>query len=72
VERLQLLQLGDEIIDFKPYGGYELFLKEDESCFDECVKKLPIINEILKPLLKQTYLQKKSIVLVLMGFETNF
>jgi hypothetical protein len=27
--------------------------------YDECVKKLPIINEILKPLLKQTYLQKE-------------
>jgi hypothetical protein len=52
-------RLGDEIIDFKPYGGYELFLTEDESCYDECVKKLPIINEILKPLLKQTYLQKE-------------
>jgi glycine/D-amino acid oxidase-like deaminating enzyme len=51
---LQLLRkrLGDERIDFKPYGGYELFLKEDESCYEECVKKLPLINEILKPLFK--------------------
>jgi hypothetical protein len=30
VERLQLLRkkLGDDTIDFKPYGGYELFLKK--------------------------------------------
>ena len=30
VQGLQLLRnrLGDEVIDFKPYGGYELFLKE--------------------------------------------
>ena len=32
-EGLQLLRkrLGDTIIDFKPYGGFELFLKEDEG-----------------------------------------
>ena len=32
---LQLLRkrLGDDAIDFKPHGGYELFLKEDESGF---------------------------------------
>ena len=30
---LQLLRkkLGDQAIDFKPHGGYELFLKEDEK-----------------------------------------
>jgi len=51
---LQLLRkrLGDERIDFKPYGGYELFLKEEESCYDECMSKLPFINEILRPLFK--------------------
>ncbi|MFT7335973.1 MAG: glycine/D-amino acid oxidase-like deaminating enzyme [Porticoccaceae bacterium] len=58
---LQLLRkrLGDEIMDFKTYGGYELFLKEDESCYDECVKKLPIINEILKPLFKADVFTKE-------------
>ena len=32
-EGLQLLRkrLGDTIIDLKPYGGFELFLKEDEG-----------------------------------------
>ena len=51
---LQLLRkrLGDDTIDFKPYGGYELFLKADESCFSECVGKLPSINEILRPLFR--------------------
>jgi glycine/D-amino acid oxidase-like deaminating enzyme len=53
-EGLQLLRkrLGDSAIDFKPYGGYELFLKEDESCYDECTRKLSFINEILRPLFK--------------------
>jgi glycine/D-amino acid oxidase-like deaminating enzyme len=58
---LQLLRkrLGDERIDFKPYGGYELFLKEDESCYEECVKKLPLINEILRPLFKAEVFAKE-------------
>ena len=51
---LQLLRkrLGDDMIDFKPYGGYELFLKADESSYNECAGKLPFINEILRPLFK--------------------
>jgi hypothetical protein len=70
LEGLRLLRkrLGDEAIDFKPYGGYELFLK-DENCYEECMNKLPFINEVLKPLLNRTCLLKKLIVLVLMGWE---
>ncbi len=51
---LQLLRknLGDAAIDFKPFGGYELFLQDDESTYQECISKLPFINEILRPLFK--------------------
>ncbi|MGQ7945679.1 NAD(P)/FAD-dependent oxidoreductase [Flavobacterium sp. WC2509] len=58
---LQLLRkrLGDAIIDFKPYGGYELFLKEDENSFSECSTKLPFINEILRPLFKADVFAKE-------------
>lgn len=58
---LQLLRkrLGDERIDFKPFGGYELFLKEDESCYNECINKLPFINEILKPLFRADVFAKE-------------
>ena len=51
---LQLLRkrIGDKALDFKPYGGYELFLKEDENTYNQCLQKLPFINEILKPLFK--------------------
>jgi hypothetical protein len=34
-------------MNFKPYGGYELFLKEDESSY-KMFGKLPFINEILR------------------------
>ncbi|MEN2402117.1 FAD-dependent oxidoreductase [Flavobacterium sp. MC2016-06] len=59
---LQLLRkrLGDQAIDFRPHGGYELFLKEDESGFNECVMKLPFVNDILKPLFKADVFTKET------------
>jgi glycine/D-amino acid oxidase-like deaminating enzyme len=59
---LQLLRkrLGDSAIDFKPHGGYELFLKEDELGFSECISKLPFINEILKQLFKADVFTKET------------
>jgi glycine/D-amino acid oxidase-like deaminating enzyme len=58
---LQLLRkrLGDAAIDFKPHGGYELFLAADESAYSECAGKLPFINEILKPLFKADVFAKE-------------
>jgi glycine/D-amino acid oxidase-like deaminating enzyme len=60
-EGLQLLRkrLGDNTLDFKPYGGYELFLKEDEITYTECLQKLPFINEIIKPLFKSEVFTKE-------------
>ncbi|WP_343695830.1 FAD-dependent oxidoreductase [Flavobacterium sp.] len=59
---LQLLRkrLGDQAIDFKPHGGYELFLKEDEFGFNECISKMSFINEILKPLFKAEVFSKET------------
>ncbi|HLA55755.1 MAG TPA: FAD-dependent oxidoreductase [Flavobacterium sp.] len=50
---LQLLRkrLGDAAIDFKPYGGYELFLNSDDS-FSDCLSKMPFINDVLRPIFK--------------------
>jgi glycine/D-amino acid oxidase-like deaminating enzyme len=58
---LQLLRkrLGDNAIDFSPHGGYELFLKEDEFGFNECISKIPFINEVLKPLFKADVFTKE-------------
>ena len=60
---LKLLRkrVGDEKLDYKPFGGYELFLKEHESTYIECLNKLPLINEILNPLFK-SYVFTKEIV----------
>ena len=58
---LQLLRkrLGDDKIDFKPHGGYELFLKDDDNTYTECLQKLPFINDILKPLFKSDVFTKE-------------
>ncbi|MGL2965590.1 NAD(P)/FAD-dependent oxidoreductase [Flavobacterium sp. XGLA_31] len=58
---LQLLRknLGDAALDFKPHGGYELFLHEDESTYAECLQKLPFINELLKPLFRNDVFAKE-------------
>ena len=58
---LQLLRrnLGDAVIDFKPYGGYELFLERDSNSFQECLLKLPFVNEILRPIFKSDVFAKE-------------
>jgi glycine/D-amino acid oxidase-like deaminating enzyme len=58
---LQLLRknLGDKSIDFRPYGGYELFLKDDESTYAECLQRLPFINGLLKPLFRNDVFAKE-------------
>lgn len=58
---LQMLRknLGDDTIDFKPFGGYELFTEQDESFFQECLRALPFVNKILRPLFKANVFNKE-------------
>lgn len=58
---LQLLRkrLGDTAIDFKPFGGYELFLDNDAEGYEECLRRMPFVNEILKPLFKADVFAKE-------------
>jgi glycine/D-amino acid oxidase-like deaminating enzyme len=60
-EGLQLLrkQLGDTVLDFKMYGGYELFLKADGDFYEQCLKKMPFVNELLQPLFKAEVFTKQ-------------
>lgn len=59
---LQLLRknLGDSAIDYKSYGGYEVFLKEDEDLYTDCISKIPLINDIVRPLFKSEVYSKVS------------
>lgn len=58
---LQLLRknLSDEAIDFRPHGGYELFLEDDDSTYTECLQKMPFINDLLRPLFKADVFEKQ-------------
>ncbi len=59
---LQLLRknLGDNAIDYKPLGGYELFLREDEAFYNDCISKIPFINDIVRPLFKSDVYSKTA------------
>lgn len=60
---LQLLResLGDKTIDFKMYGGYELFLKQDKDLYSECTDKIPLVNKMIQDIFGQdVFSQKKN------------
>jgi len=59
-EGLQLLRenLGDKRIDFRQYGGYELF--NDKDVFNECWRRKGEINELLKPIFKKDVFSFKN------------
>lgn len=59
-EGLQILRkrLGDNNLDYKPYGGYEVFLNNDND-YEKCLKNIPLINDLLKPLFKTNVFVKE-------------
>ena len=44
--------LGDNNIDYKHLGGFELFLEKEDDLFEICLSKKDQINQLLKPLFK--------------------
>ncbi len=55
INGLELLRknLGDQNIDLRTYGGYELFTLEDEELYEECLQKLPEVNDLLSQIFHQ-------------------
>lgn len=55
-EGLQLLRatLGDTTIYFQQLGGYELFTKEDSALYELCLAQKETVNQLLKPIFKDT------------------
>lgn len=53
-EGLNLLRknIGDANLGYESNGGYELFLKKDESLYNKCVLELKSINKLLFPIFK--------------------
>ncbi|MBO3115296.1 FAD-binding oxidoreductase [Winogradskyella sp. DF17] len=54
IRGLNLLRdtLGDNIIDYNGFGGYELFLENDIELFERCLAHQSKVNALLKPLFK--------------------
>ena len=48
---IQLLRqrLGDSGIDYKGWGGYEVFLREEASLYEACMEQMDRINQLLLP-----------------------
>ncbi|WP_299883144.1 FAD-binding oxidoreductase [uncultured Lacinutrix sp.] len=69
IEGLNLLRetLGDKTIDYQNNGGYELFLKKNESLFSNCLDKKNAVNTLLQPLFKQDIFKLQD---NLFGFKT--
>ena len=52
LERLRK-NLGDKNIDYKPFGGFELFLNAQKELFEKCASALPKVNLLLKSIVKK-------------------
>jgi len=48
---IQLLRqrLGDSGIDYKRWGGYEVFLAGEDSLYEQCMEQMDRINQLLLP-----------------------
>ncbi|MFZ9031871.1 MAG: NAD(P)/FAD-dependent oxidoreductase [Robiginitalea sp.] len=48
---IQLLRkrLGDSGIDYKGWGGYEVFLREEDALYQHCMEQMERINQLLFP-----------------------
>ncbi len=53
---LQIIRksLGDQVLNLKQFGGYEIFLEDQESLFSDCLSKISYVNELLLPIFKST------------------
>ena len=62
VKGLKLLRktLGDEQLNYKEYGGYELFTNEDAELFETCKSQIGYINGLLKPVFNAEVFSEKE------------
>ena len=62
VTGLQLLRntLGDEQLDYREYGGYELFTEEDGALFESCESKITYVNQLLEPIFNEAVFSERE------------
>lgn len=61
-EGIKLLRqnLGDGPLDFKQYGGHELFTQDHEALYQECLNRLESVNHLLKPIFGDKAFQRSD------------
>ncbi|MGS2762660.1 NAD(P)/FAD-dependent oxidoreductase [Sinomicrobium sp. M5D2P9] len=61
---LQMLRknIGDNIMDYRQYGGQELFPKDDPAFFENCLDNIARINKLLHPVFgEQVFSVKENV-----------
>ncbi|MFC4211785.1 NAD(P)/FAD-dependent oxidoreductase [Pedobacter lithocola] len=43
--------LGDENLDYRQFGGYELFTNDDDATIEQCVSKIEHYNKLITPII---------------------
>ncbi|MBC8766774.1 FAD-binding oxidoreductase [Arenibacter sp. BSSL-BM3] len=73
-EGVQLLRenLGDEQIDYQNHGGNEVFLKDQEGLYEDCLNNLDRVNSLLKPVFKADAFQTLPNSFGFKGIQENY
>ena len=73
-EGIKLLRenLGDGPIDFQNYGGHEVFLKEQQHLYEECLHNLEWVNSLLKPIFNAAPFRVQSNTFNFQGVQQNY
>jgi gamma-glutamylputrescine oxidase len=52
--------LGDSIIDYNRWGGYELFEEHQEQLYEECLEQIPYLNRHLQSIVGEPDVYRKA------------
>ena len=52
--------VGDKNLDYKPWGGYELFSGNQGKAYEECFENLPKINKLLHSVFNESIYETKE------------
>lgn len=73
-EGLDLLRknLTDSKIDYKQFGGYELFGQNDDELYDHCLSQKVIINNLLEPIFHESVFSVKPNIFKFKNIKPNY
>lgn len=73
-EGVQLLRenLGDAQIDYQNHGGHEVFLKDQDNLYSDCLDNLDSVNTLLKPIFKANPFQVQPNNFGYIGIQKNY